>query len=156
MRLLAARAGPVGVRPVRVPTDAQACVLSGGGATGTGATPPCGPARVLRLSWAGRLLALRIRGARRARGACGLGAVFSRRARSQGSGEGSERLRTVARSPSVVLVNAELNEWPDVGHDESQVAFLLCSQMPELFSDAYSLVALGGLPWGSPGHTRAF
>ena len=43
-----------------------------------------------------------------------------------------------------------------VGRDEGPVVFLLCSQMPELFSDAFSLVALGGLPWGSPGHTRAF
>ena len=42
------------------------------------------------------------------------------------------------------------------GRDESQVVFLLSSQMPELIPEPFSLVALGGLPWGSPGHTRAF
>ena len=68
--------------------------------------------------------------------------MFSRRGRSQGSGEGSERSRTVAGSPSVVLVNAELNEWPDVSHDESQVVFLLCSQMSEMYSQVFSLFGM--------------
>ena len=43
-----------------------------------------------------------------------------------------------------------------VGRDEGPVVFLLCSQMPELFSDAFTLIALGGLPWGGAGSHACF
>ena len=125
VRLLAAR----GVRPVCVPANAWVGILSVGPPTGFGATPPCSPTRTLSLSWAGRVFSLCEFVGREERGACELGALSCREAWSRGPGGGSKRSRTVARSQWVVLAEAGLGQWPDVGRDEGQVVFL------EVFTD---------------------
>ena len=43
-----------------------------------------------------------------------------------------------------------------MGRDDGPVVFLLSSQMLELISDAFSLDALGGLPWGGAGSHACF